>query len=157
MHIYSFIFTPTFPLGRVEGIADLGGLEIPHCFQKSQVALLAAHQHGTKQGLKCSHATWSLVNSPLVYPTALASPIFRRTFWSHGRTNAAGISRFGGKVPRHSVLYEFHSCGTVLQSVTRHRELFANIPSLPLVLEIALFQSLHKIHDHRLGSEHRPI
>jgi len=33
-------------------------LEIPHGQQQFQVILLASHQDGTKQGRRCSHATW---------------------------------------------------------------------------------------------------
>jgi len=42
-----------------------------------------------------------------------------------GRTNAAGISRFGGEVSRHSGDYEFHSCPFC--RVVSRRELFAKI------------------------------
>jgi len=36
-------------------------------------------------------------------------------------------------------------------------ELFAKIPSLPIVLELArIFQALPKIHDRRWGSEPSP-
>lgn len=45
-----------------------------------------------------------------------------------------------------------------LHFVTKcHCELFVNIPYLLLVLEIAHFQSSHKIHDCRWGSDQRPI
>jgi len=44
---------------------------------------------------------------------------------------------------RHSELYEFHRCA-LCRKVPR-REHFVKIPFLPLVLEIALFQSLPKI------------
>jgi len=37
------------------------------------------------------------------------------------------------------------------------RELFAKLSSLLVALEITLFQTLSKIHDHRWGSEQRPI
>jgi len=38
-----------------------------------------------------------------------------------------------------------------------HQELFAKIVFLQLIPQIALFQSLPKIHDHRWGLEQRPI
>jgi len=56
----SFIFVPTYPLERVAGAASLGGLEIPHDQQQSQIVLFIPHQDGTKQGWRCSHSTWSL-------------------------------------------------------------------------------------------------
>jgi len=34
----------------------------PHGFQQPLIVLLAPHQDGTKQGRRCSHVTWSLVN-----------------------------------------------------------------------------------------------
>jgi len=43
---------------------------------------------------------------------------------------------------------------TVLLS---HPELFAKIPSLPLVQGKVLFQSLLKVHDHSWGSKQGPI
>jgi len=66
------------------------------------------------------------------------------TFWSHSRTNGAEIPVFR-EVDRHSGFYEFHSWANCCQ-VSR-RELFANITSLTLELEMALFQSLPKIND----------
>jgi len=66
------------------------------------------------------------------------------TLSTHGRTNVAGNSRFGDEA-RYSELYEFHSCA-LCHEVSR-RELFAKIPSLPLALGIAFFQSLSKIDD----------
>jgi len=45
-----------------------------------------------------------------------------------------------------SGFYEFHSCELCRE--VSHRELFTKVSSLLLVLEIALFQSLHNIHDH---------
>ena len=41
-------------------VAALGGLEIPHDQQQSQIVLLASHQDRTKQGQRWSHSTWSL-------------------------------------------------------------------------------------------------
>jgi len=48
---------------------------------------------------------------------------------------------------RYAGLYEFHR--SALGRQVSHSELFAKIPSLPLVAEIALFQSLPKVHDDR--------
>jgi len=63
----SFIHSiPAFPLGRVA--EALGGLEIPHGFQQSLIVLLAAHQYGTKQGRRCNHTTWSLVDLWAAFP-----------------------------------------------------------------------------------------
>jgi len=60
-----FIFTPTFPLGRVAGVASLGELEIPHGQHHSQIAILAPHQDRAKQDWKCNYSTWSLTSGPL--------------------------------------------------------------------------------------------
>jgi len=68
---YSFVFLPPalvinsfsqppFPLGRVVGSAALGGLEIPHGFQKLATVPLTPHKDGTKQGRRCTDATWSM-------------------------------------------------------------------------------------------------
>ena len=51
---------PLFLWGESRGAAALGGPEIPRDQQQSQIVLLAPHQDGTKQGWRCSHATWSL-------------------------------------------------------------------------------------------------
>jgi len=83
----------------------------------------------------------------------LSSPFFPGTFWTHGRTNTAGISRFG-EVGWHPGICGFQTCA--LCHEVSHRELFANIPSLPFVLLTVFFQSSPKNHDHRWGSEERP-
>jgi len=46
------------------------------------------------------------------------------------------------EVALHSRFYEFDSSALCRQ--VSHRELFAKIPSLPLVVEIAFIQTLHK-------------
>ena len=80
-----------------------------------------------------------------VQPTGLTSPIFPATFWTHGRTNVDVISRFG-EVDWHPWLYGFQPCA--LCHEVPHRELIANISSLPFVLLTTFFQSSPKIHDH---------
>jgi len=52
-------------------------------------------------------------------------------FWTYGRTNLAGISRFG-EMAGYSGLYKIHSCA--LRREVSHHELFAKIPSLRLYL-----------------------
>ena len=89
-----------------------------------------------------------------LYPEGLSSPFFPGTFWIHGRTNIAGISRFE-QVAWCPGLYWFHTCA--LCHEVSYRELFANILSLPFVLSIVSFQSSLKTHDQRWGSEQRPI
>ena len=64
------------------------------------------------------------------------------------------ISLFG-EVIWHSRLYEFHSWA-LCREVSR-RERSAKIPSLPLALEIVLFQSFEKLHDNKWRSAHRSI
>jgi len=46
---------------------------------------------------------------------------------------------------RQSWIYEFNSCA--LCHDVSHRELYANIPSLPFALGVVFFRSLPKIHD----------
>ena len=46
MVFISFIFIPTFPLGRVAGAVALGGLKIPQGFQHFEIVLLTPHQDG---------------------------------------------------------------------------------------------------------------
>ena len=46
---------------------------------------------------------------------------------------------------------EFDSCA-LSRKASRHKR-FAKIPSLQLIYVIGLFRSLHKMHDHRWGSE----
>ena len=85
LHQQAFvIFIAPFPLKRVAGTADLGGLE--NCNSRfsaisySFAAKLFPHQDGTKQGRKCIHSTWSFLAPWAVYPwelpPGLASPIF---------------------------------------------------------------------------------
>jgi len=52
---------PAFPLRRIAGAAALGGLEILHDQQQSEIVLLAPNQNGTKQGRRCS--CWSVSHS----------------------------------------------------------------------------------------------
>jgi len=49
--IYSFIFIPPFPLGRVRDVAaeDIERLEIPHRFQQFPIVVEIPHQDWTKQ------------------------------------------------------------------------------------------------------------
>ena len=69
-----------FPLGRVAGATDLGGLEIPHGQQQFQVVLLGPHQDGTKQSYRCSHSTSTFADLwadlPWVQPAGRALPAF---------------------------------------------------------------------------------
>ena len=86
----------------------------------------------TKQGWRCNHAIWSLVDIWATFswlqPVGHASPIYLCKF---------RISRFGGYMTRHSVFYEFHShefCREV-----PNREPLAKIPPLLLALEWCFF------------------
>ena len=76
------------------------------------------------------------------FPVGLASgpalQVFRGAFWTHGWTNKAGISPFGGEVVRHSGLWECRSCALCCE--VSQRVLFAKIPFLPFALEIMFFQ-----------------
>jgi len=64
----------------------------------------------------------------------------RRTFWSRGRNIAAEISLFGRKVALQCI--QSFTSFALAHFVAKHHTVnfFANIPSLPLVLEISLFQ-----------------
>lgn len=73
-----------------------------------------------------------------------------RGFWSCGQTIVAGISVFG-KVIRNSGLHEFHSCPLCCKVLCY--ELFRYscswcFLSLMLVPEVALLQSLPKVHGY---------
>jgi len=76
--------------------------------------------------------------------------MFQGKFWTNGRTNIAGISRFGN-VAWCPGLYRFHACA--LCHEVPHRELFANIPSLLSLLLTVFFQSSPKIHDMITGED----
>ena len=58
--IHLLIIVPGFLLGGIAGAAALGGPEIPHDQQQSQIVLLAPHQDRTRQGWRCTHAPSSL-------------------------------------------------------------------------------------------------
>jgi len=75
-------------------------------------------------------------------------------FWSRDRIGTDEISLFREAV-RHLRLYKCHSCALCREAPCR--EIFIEIPSLPLVLVQTLFQLLlSKIHDHRWGSVAQP-
>jgi len=57
---------------------------------------------------------------------------------------------FGREAARHSEFCEFRSCVSVTPWT------LPKLPSLPLELGIAFFQSLSEIHDHKWGLEQRP-
>jgi len=114
-----------------------------------ELVLLAPQQGGTKHGWRCSHSTWSWDDLWAAFPWVWPAGKYldkRGTFWTHGRTNVAEISRSGG-MALHSGFYEYHSC-TLCREVP-HLGLYPKVPSLPLAPEITFFQSIFKIHDHR--------
>ena len=80
--------------------------------------------------------------------------MFPGTFWTRGRISIAGSSRLG-EVAWHSGLYGFQTC--VVCHEVSHRDLFANIPSLPFILLTLFFQPSPKIYGHRWGSEQKQI
>ena len=154
----AFIFISAFPLVRVAGSADLGGLGIPRGQQQYQIVPLAPHQDGTKQGRRCSQSTWSLDTH---WAGALSDGysqqymLHQASLWYSGHitesTKLGSLDRFGRELARNFGFYKFHSCSLchkVLQS-----GLSAKIPSLPFALEIVFLQSLPNIHDHILVSE----
>ena len=122
------------------------------------VALLAPDQDRTKQGRRYSHSTppgtWTTSGTLSRGCSQQAMPF--QSFLGHSGHMAEpswGLSiRKSGST---FVVLRISSCA-LCREVSR-RELFAKIPSLPLALEIILFKSLPEIHDHRWGSEQRPI
>jgi len=74
--------------------------------------------------------------------------MFHGTFWTNGRKNIAGISRFGDVALMSLPITYLYSCRE-----KPHRELFANIPSLLSVLLTVFFQSSPKIHDMTTGED----
>ena len=72
-------------------------------------------------------------------------------FWWRDWRIVVGMSLSGWDVALYSRFYEFNSCAHCCCKV------FAKIPYLPLALKIAFLWSSPKIHDHRGGSEQRPI
>ena len=79
-------------------------------------------------------------------PDGLTSAFFPGTFWTHGRTDIQQVGSLDSEKWL-DILYGFQTC-TLCHEVS-HRELIANIPSLPFVLLTVFFQSSPKIHDHR--------
>ena len=58
--IQPLIFVLAFPSRGVAGAAALCGPEIPDDQQNFRYFCWLPHLRGTKQGRRCSHATWSL-------------------------------------------------------------------------------------------------
>ena len=82
-------------------------------------------------------------------PEGLSSAFFPGIFWTHGRTNIAGISRVGEEVAWHPGIYRFQTC--VLCHEGSHWEIFAINSSLPFVVLTVFFQLSPKIRDHMWG------
>jgi len=125
--IYSFF--PAFPLVMVAGVAALGGLEIPHGQQQSQIVLSGfTPQHGTKQNgdLFTPPGSWT-TSGPLSHERSQQDMPRQFFVWYSGTrsTKVAGISRFGGEVAQRSGLSEFHSCAPFRE--VSQRKLFAKI------------------------------
>jgi len=152
---YSFIhsfFVPDFPLGRIGVAAALGGPEIPHDHSNLRwFCWLHAKTRPSKVGdIVTPPGPWT-TSGPLsrgcgLYPEGLISPFFPGTFWTHGRTNIAGISQFG-EMASHPGLYGFQTCAFCHE--VSHRRLLSSIPFLPFVLFTVVFRSSPHIHDHR--------
>jgi len=73
-HSFIFSFSCRFFFGESREGSSRRGTGIPRDQQQFQIVLLAPHQDGTKQGRRCSHATWSLdklwAALPLVFSVA---------------------------------------------------------------------------------------
>ena len=148
-----------FSSGRVAAGKQPQEVRNTSYLQQSLIALLLPHQNRTKQSLRHNHTTSSFVDIWAVCCGVGVASMTRIAnlswvFWSLGHTIVAGIFGFG-KLGRHSRFYEFH-CSALCHDVSRS-EIFAKMSSLLLVLEIAVFQSINKIHEHRWRLEHRPI
>jgi len=72
--------------------------------------------------------------------------IFQYFLEHSGQSIAAEISPLGDELARHSQICEIHCCA--LGREVSYRELFAKILYQPLVLQIALFQSIPISHEH---------
>jgi len=113
----SFVhFHAYFASGLGRGSSSLG-LKIPHDQQQSQIVLLAPHQDGTKQGRRCSHSTWSFGRPVDRFPVGVAS-----------RNCPANRSW--------DILDTWPKQRSCKVS---HRELFANIASLPLIRAVGYY------------------
>jgi len=94
-------FRAHFSYGGVAGTAGLGGPEIRHDQQHSQkVPSLHTKTGPSKVGdVVTPPGPWTNFGphsrGRRLQPEGLSSPFFPGTFWIHGRTNTAGISRFG--------------------------------------------------------------
>ena len=107
----------------------LGG---PDTSQSTEISdsSAAPHQDGTKQGRRCSHATRSLDKLWAAFPW-VETVAWKILSWVILDTwPIVGISRFG-EVAWHPGLYRFQTCALFYE--VSHRELFANIPSLPFI------------------------
>jgi len=82
---------PSHPTGRFPWTS----LEIPHRFQPPLIVLLAPHQDRTKQGRRCNHSTWFLVDLWIAFawmqPTGFAPSIFLEAFWSRDPTSSCDL------------------------------------------------------------------
>ena len=155
---HSFIFILAFPLGRVA--VATGGIEIPQWFQKLLIAHLAPNQDGTKQGRRCNHAIWSLVEIyatfPWVQPAGFTSPIFPGA--SRCRAIVAAWDLFIWRSDWTFKVFEVHSCAlrTLWWSVTSWT--FRKNPiSAACVWDSTLSVITRISYDGRWGSEQKPI
>ena len=124
---FSFIFLPTYPLGRVARAAAQRGLEIPHGQQQPQTILLAQPQDGTMKGRRCKHSTWFLGDLlaafPCVYPARLASSILPWGILDKCQRNwDLSIRRRSGSIV--TGLREFYSCAHCHEVSHRERLTF---------------------------------
>jgi len=155
--VHSSMFLPAFPLGRVAGqqlYVDPKYFTVNSSFRKFP----SVH---TKTGPSKvgDVVTRHLVLEPLdCFPADVASrTCLVNLSWASLETwsnHPAWIFRIR-KVAWHSGLYGFQTCAFCHE--VSHPELFAKIPSLPLVLGKVFFWSLLEVHVHRRGSKQRPL
>ena len=156
---HSFIFKFAFPLGRiVAAAAALRGSTSQ--FRQPLIVMLTLHQDRIKQGQRCNHATWSIVDLWAVFLMGIASRtcladlawdiLFTWTNWrfSVGYSEERCLHIQG--VTNFTAAHFAANCHVIYSSQKSHlsRLYFRQHP----------FSHIrHKIHDHRWGSEQIPI
>jgi len=157
-HFHSFV-NSLCALGESRRRSPRRRLEISPCFQQPLIDLHAPHQGANQPCLKFTYTTCCLArfctSFPLVFATRLTSPSLCGilvTWPKHHSWNLFVWTRGSKFRPTRISQLRCELCRSALRL-----KLFVNNSPLQLALLTALFRSLPKIHDHRWGSEQRPI
>jgi len=148
---FSFNFMPTFPLRRVAGEVLQGGLEITHAQQQYHIlqfcwihtktgldkvrVVVTAPGHWTPSGPLCRGCSQQDLPANLSWDNLDTRPNQR----SWNRSIQGSGSTFSD--------LRISQMRTLSRGDTPR--ILRKIPSLPLALAVAFFQSLPKTHDHR--------